>query len=89
MGTRPNLSRTELQSPFDGDLAKAFPVILSPAVLATLLGVKRKTIYGWIAAGRLDGCFRKRGKYNLIWRDKALDRIFNGPEWKNEQRQNK
>ena len=81
MAGRPNLSRGELQAPFNGDLAKAFPVILSPKKLADLLGLPVKSIYAWIAAGRLDGCFRKRGKHNLIWRDKALDRIFNGPEW--------
>ncbi len=71
------ISRAELEAHFpDKDNA-----ILSPAGLANLLGLKVKTIYVWIADGRLDGCFRKRGKHNLIWRDKALDRIFNGPQW--------
>lgn len=34
-----------------------------------------------IEVGRLDGAFRNRGKHILIWRDRALDIIFNGPEW--------
>jgi hypothetical protein len=76
------VSRAELQAPFNGEHPDACPVIVSPARLASLLGLSVKTIYAWIAAGRLDGCFRKRGKHNLIWRDKALDRIFNGPDWK-------
>jgi excisionase family DNA binding protein len=71
-----------------GDLRQAFadrdaqhPVIMSPAQLAELLGLSVKTVYDWIAHGRLDGAFRKRGKHNLIWRDRALEIIFNGPEW--------
>ena len=75
------ISRAELEALFTGELGNLHKPILSPAGLANLLGLSVKTIYGWIAAGRLDGCFRKRGKHNLIWRDKALDRIFNGPSW--------
>ena len=60
-----------------------FPPILSPAQLADLLGGKKtvKPVYQWIAAGRLDGCFRKRGKHVLIWRDRAIDMLFNGNSW--------
>lgn len=60
------------------------PVILSPAQLGSLLGVSVKTIYDWIGKGRLDGAFRKRGKHCLIWRDRALDLLFNGSEWEVE-----
>jgi excisionase family DNA binding protein len=83
MPIKSSISRTELQAPFAGELGKDFPVVLSPKQLAELLGLSVKTIYGWMAVGRLDGCYTKRGKHNLIWRDKALDRIFNGPEWQN------
>lgn len=62
--------------------AGEYPVILTPTQLAKLLGLKVKTIYHWIAAGRLDGAYRKRGKHNLIWRDRAIHIILNGPEWK-------
>jgi excisionase family DNA binding protein len=76
------ISRDELQAVFNGDAANVSPVIMSPRQLADLVGLSVKTIYAWIAAGRLDGCFRKRGKHNLIWRDKALEQILNGPDWK-------
>lgn len=64
------------------DLRRRFPPILSVCQVAELLGnLSRKTVYTWIAAGRLDGAFRKRGKHLLFWRDRVIDRIFNGAEW--------
>lgn len=58
--------------------------VLTPNQLAELLGLSVKTIYEWIAKGRLDGAYRNRGKHNLIWRDRAIAIIFNGPEWSND-----
>jgi hypothetical protein len=58
--------------------------IVSPEQLADILTLSTKTIYVWIAQGRLDGSFRKRGKHLFIWRDKAIDMLFNGPEWEHE-----
>jgi len=82
MGIRKRiLSADELTRPFIAEWAAKFPPILSPAQLAELLGQSRKTVYGWIAQGRLDGSFRKRGQHVLVWRDKALDMIFNGSSW--------
>lgn len=67
------------------DLGKELGDVISPDQLRRILGLKsRKTIDVWTAAGRLDGCFRRRGKHNLIVRELALDRILNGPNWKNE-----
>jgi excisionase family DNA binding protein len=80
--SNPNLTRKEIARTFDSDLAAKFPPILSPAQLAELLGLSLKTIYQWIAAGRLDGSFRRRGKHVLIWRDRAIDLLFNGSDWK-------
>ncbi len=71
-----NLTRNEIARAFDGA-----PPILSPGKLAKLLDLSRKTIYGWIQAGRLDGTFRKRGKHCLIWRDRVIDSLFNGKTW--------
>jgi excisionase family DNA binding protein len=76
-----NLTKAEIQRAFAGGSMAQNPVILSPTQLAKLLGLSPKTIYEWQAKGRLDGTFRKRGKHILIWRDRALDRIFNGPDW--------
>lgn len=62
------------------EIGKEYGDIISPEDLRQILGLKsRKTIYLWIADGRLDGCFRRRGKHHLIVRQRALDRIFNGP----------
>jgi predicted DNA-binding transcriptional regulator AlpA len=58
-----------------------FPPVLSPARFARLIGMSTSTIYSWISDGRLDGAHRKRGKHQFIWRDSAIDLIFNGPEW--------
>ena len=76
--TRLNLTPAELARAFDG-----VPSIVSPDQLANLLGLSVKTIYGWIAQGRLDGAFRRRGKHCLIWRNRAIDIIFNGKSWSN------
>ena len=82
MSTRARkLSQSEIHQAFSEGPGAAVPVILSPIQLAGILGLSKKTIYEWIAKGRLDGAFRKRGKHNLIWRDRALEILFNGPEW--------
>ncbi|MBX9581063.1 MAG: helix-turn-helix domain-containing protein [Gemmataceae bacterium] len=80
-GKKPNLDPSEIARPFVGELAERFPPILSPGQLAELLGKSPKTVYEWLARGRLDGAFRKRGKHVLLWRDRALDILFNGKEW--------
>ncbi len=81
---RLTLTKDELRRPFvDAEGHDHLP-IMTPTQLAALCGVSVKTIYHWIARGRLAGAFRKRGKHVLIWRDRALDRIFNGPDWNND-----
>ena len=60
------ISKEEIRQAFVGPTADAAPPILSPAQLAELLGLSVKTVYEWIATGRLDGAFRKRGKHILI-----------------------
>jgi excisionase family DNA binding protein len=82
--SNPKLTDSQIRHAFAEGLAGQTPVVLSPCQLGKLLGIKTKTIYEWIARGRLDGAFRKRGKHVLIWRDRAIDLIFNGPEWKYE-----
>jgi len=64
------------------DIGLDYPDVVSPDDLRQMLGLKsRKTIDTWIAAGRLDGCFRRRGKRNLIVKTLALNAIFNGASW--------
>ena len=77
-----NLTAGEIQKAFADVAGERFPIIVSPSQLAQLLGLSIKTIYDWIAHGRLDGAVRKRGKHVLIWRDRVLEILFNGPDWK-------
>ena len=75
------LSTTEIAKAFGDGGGASFPPILTAEQLAGLLQISPKTLYEWIAKGRLDGAFRKRGKHILVWRDRAIDLLFNGPEW--------
>jgi excisionase family DNA binding protein len=75
------LRSEEIVSAFQGPAGVTYPVILTPARLAQMLGLSVKTVYEWIARGRLDGAYRKRGKHVLIWRDRAIDILFNGKDW--------
>ncbi len=81
---RRKLTKIEIHNACAQKGSMQVPPILSPAQLADLLQVSVKTIYEWIAKGRMDGAFRKRGKHILLWRDRALDILFNGPEWLSE-----
>ena len=82
MSTRANkLSKTEIQQAFAEDTGPPVPQILTVQELADLVQISPKTIYEWCSKGRLDGAYRKRGKRILFWRNRAIDLIFNGPEW--------
>src|SRR5207247_4820161 len=84
-GTRKRrLKNEEIVQAFASDSGSSASPILSPQQLAAVLGISVKTVYDWVGNRRLDGCFRKRGKHLLIWRDRAIDTIFNGKEWEHE-----
>lgn len=76
-----HLSPEEIARPFHGGMAERYPPVLSPKQLAALLGFSVKTVYEWLAKGRFDGAYRKRGKHCLVWRDRALAITFNDKEW--------
>lgn len=78
---KPALTPEEIAAAFTGPGADAVPPILTPSQLAKLLQLSIKTIYEWLAKGRLDGTYRKRGKHVLLWRDRAIAAIFNGKDW--------
>lgn len=80
-GKKLQLSAEEIARPFQGEWAERFPPILSPELLAELIGLSLGTIREWKSKGRLDGAVRNRGKHTLIWRDRALDILFNGRDW--------
>jgi hypothetical protein len=80
--TKLNLTSSDLAAPFAGDWAERYPPILSRRQVAGLLGLSVKTIDDWLSKGRLDGTFRKRGKHLFFWRDRLLENVFNGKEWR-------
>jgi excisionase family DNA binding protein len=84
-----NLKPREIEAAFDTDAMRALyaPIMTVPHV-AALLQLSKKTIYHWIQRGRLDGTFRKRGKHHLFWRDRVIDKVFNGPEWESDADEN-
>jgi excisionase family DNA binding protein len=76
------LTDDELTIPFrHGPWADRFPPVLTVTDVADLLRVGPKTIYEWVAKGRFEGTFRRRGKRLLFWRVKVVALIFNGPSW--------
>lgn len=77
------LSLAEIQEAYKGPDGERYPPILSPKQLANLLGISRSTVYEWISRGYLDNAYRRRGKHTLIWRDRAIQILFNAPEWSN------
>lgn len=76
-----NLSVDEIRRAFSRASGTKIPEVLSPAQLSELIGISLKTLYEWVARGRLDGSYRRRGKHLFFWRDRALSEIFNGPDW--------
>jgi hypothetical protein len=82
----PKLTSGEIRSAFDSaELRTQFPPILNVADSVRLLRLpSRKTLYAWIAKGRLDGAFRKRGKHLLFWRDRLINIIFNTQNWSDQ-----
>ena len=79
------LKNAEINAAFDAaEMRELYGPILAVPEVTQLFGIARRTLYFWIAEGRLDGTFRKRGKHHLFWRDRLIDRVFNGPEWKSK-----
>ncbi len=77
-----DLKPGEIGRALDSDALRAhYPPIMGPEEVARMLGYARSTVYQWIAAGRLDGAYRRRGKHVRLWRDRVLHIFFNGPEW--------
>jgi excisionase family DNA binding protein len=76
-----NLSDDELAAMFEGEWGRQFPPVMSPKAFAAALGLSLRTVYEWLAKGRLDGSCRRRGKHVLIIRDRAFKQTFNDKDW--------
>jgi hypothetical protein len=76
-GISKQLTFQEIRDTFSGDLGKEYPPILSPEKFAKLVGKSRSTIYEWIRRGDLDGALGERAGQYFVWRDRAIQLIFN------------
>jgi len=74
--TKDEISRAFAEGPFS-----KYPPILTTKEAAEMLGVKPKTINAWKNEGLLEGTYRQQRKEDRYWRDRLIDRFFNGPEW--------
>jgi excisionase family DNA binding protein len=87
MARTQRITSDEIQVAFNDDATRsAFPPILSPEQFAQLLGVGRSTVYLWISQGRIDSAVTKIGKHQLIWRNRAIEIIFNKNKPKSPER---
>lgn len=76
------LTRDEIQAAFDTpQMREQFPQLMNVETVARMVGKSAKTIYNWVESGRLKGAVRRQGKSLYFWRDRVIDRIFNGPNW--------
>jgi predicted DNA-binding transcriptional regulator AlpA len=82
-----DLKPSEIQRAFDHADPRSQPYgpILDPSQVGRMLGYPRSTIYEWIAKGRFDGAYRKRGKGVRFFRDRVLHLFFNGPDWEHNE----
>lgn len=62
----------------DPELARRFPLVLTPDQAADLLQVPKQTVYDWSSRGLLDGCAERVGKHLRIDRDHFLLLAFSG-----------
>ncbi len=84
MGRPVRLSKDEIAAAFNNDAMRtAFPPILSPEQFAQLWGVPRSTIYHWISQGLFEGAVTHVGKHLRLWRDCAIEILFNKYKPKN------
>ena len=70
------LTHEELVNAFKDNAG--IPTILKTPEAANLLRVSKKTLYEWLAQGKLRGTYVKRGKHLFFWRDKLVEAFFAG-----------
>lgn len=72
------LTSDEIQIAFDEKaMQNQYPPILTPELFAQLFGISVSTTYFWIANGLLKGAVTKVGKHRRIWRNRAIEILFN------------
>lgn len=76
-----HLKKDEIRAAFTQELREEFPPFMDVKAVARMLGKSPKIIHNWWEAGRLKGTGRRQGKCLFFWRDRVIDKIFNGPDW--------
>src|SRR2546425_814661 len=71
------LTTAEIHSAFNAEDVHC-PPILWPKDCARMLGESVHTVYFRLESGQWEGAHRRRGKHQLIWRDRVLLLMFNG-----------
>jgi excisionase family DNA binding protein len=72
------LTPEEISIAFRDEQSRAsFPPVLTVEQFANLFSISINTAYDWISKGRLDGATTRIGKHRRIWRDRAIERLFN------------
>lgn len=66
-------------------MREKFGPILSPEQFAELFGISVSTAYFWISKGLLKGAAPKIGKHRFIWRNRAIEILFNRNQPKEEK----
>jgi excisionase family DNA binding protein len=86
MARTQRLTSDEIQLAFDDKAMQAqFPPVLSPEQFAQLFGISVSTTYFWISQGLLKGAVTKVGKHRRIWRNRAIEILFNRNQPKEQQ----
>lgn len=79
------ISHKEMHQAFEtGTTPDRYPPILKTEQVLEMLGIAGSTLDEWIAKGRLKDTYRRRGKHRFFWRDRVIDRVFNGPDWSDQ-----
>ena len=74
------LSPEELKAIVDS-LDPELRITMKSKQAAEFLKVSLLTIYDWVCSGKLEGTYRKRGKYLIFLTSRLIEKFFNGKDW--------
>lgn len=72
------LTKKEINAAFGDEADGGFPAILTMQQVSAMLQVPMSTLKQWKTEGRFDGCYRRVGKRVRWFRDRVIEKYFNG-----------
>lgn len=72
------LTKKEINAAFGDEAGGGFPAILTMEQVSAMLQVPMSTLKQWKTEGRFDGCYRRVGKRVRWFRDRVIEKYFNG-----------